>query len=197
MNHVLRFYANPLKQVVYLLFSLLFVAAGLALIHSSRTTPVGLYVLVLGYLDVVFFGLGSCVLLVSIVRSFLRPRLALQVDTQGWTYTPAGLDWTQHAAWQKVSRIAIQRQRISRSKRRFLLVLEEERRGDAAQSDAGTSATSPSPLSNAMVMFVELDSIFPYATPGRLMRMLERIRTEFAAELDRYGITVATTIVDI
>lgn len=196
MDHVLRLYANPLKQVVYLPFSLFFVVVGLALIHSAKPTPVGLYVLALGCLSVAFFGLGSCVLLVSIGHSLLRPRPVLQVDAQGWTYAPAGLDWTQHAAWQEVSRIALQRQHI-RSKRRFLLVLEEERRGDAAQSDAGTSATNPSPPSSAVVMFVELDSIFPYATPGRLMRVLERIRTEFAAELDRYGITGATTIVDI
>lgn len=196
MDHVLRFYVNPLKQVVYLPFSLVFVAAGLALIHSAKPTPVGQYVLALGYLSVAFFGLGSCVLLFSVGRSLLRPRPVLQVDAQGWTYTPAGQDWTQHVAWQEMSRVALQRQRV-RSRRRFLLVLEEEPRGDTAPSDADTSTISPSPPSSSVVMFVELNPFFLHATPGKLMRMLERMQTECAAELERHGITVVTTVVDI
>jgi hypothetical protein len=48
MEHVLRLYVNPLKQAMYLPLSLLFVAAGLALILSAKPTPVGLFPLVLG-----------------------------------------------------------------------------------------------------------------------------------------------------
>jgi hypothetical protein len=52
-------------------------------------------------------------------------------------------------------------------------------------------------MSSSVVMFVELNTIFLHATPGQLMRVLERIRTEFAAELQRHHITVANTIQDI
>lgn len=209
VDHALRLYENPLKQVLYLLLNLamslffvaagfLFVAAGLVLIRSSKPTPVGLFVLALGLLSVVFFGLGGLVLLVSEVRRLLRPRPVLQVDAQGWTYTPARLDWTQYVAWQQISRVALQCQRV-RPKRRFLLVLEEEHHSDTTPSDARrtTISPSPSPPSASVVMFVELNPLFLHASPGKLVRMLQRMRTEFAGELSRYGIAVADTIEDI
>jgi hypothetical protein len=195
MGHVLRLYENPLKQVVYIPGSLLFAAIGLVFIRASRPTPVGVFLLALGCLSVAFFGLGGVALLISVGYHLVRPRLVLQVDARGWTSTPAGLRWTQHVAWQDVSRVALQSQRV-RSKHRFLLVWEEDRLGEAAPAGARGRPVNASAPSDPVVLFVELNDLFLRVSPGKALGLLERIRTEFAAELDRHGITVANTIED-
>jgi hypothetical protein len=106
----------------------------------------------------------------------------LQVNTHGWTYAPDGLDWTQHVEWQDIRRVALQRQRV-RSKRRFLLVLEDKHHSETDPSEA--------------VLFIELNDLFLHASQAKADGVLERIQTEFAAELDRHAITVANAIEDI
>jgi hypothetical protein len=128
------------------------------------------------------FGLGSVVFLYSVGRRLLRPHLVLQVNTHGWTYAPDGLDWTQHVEWQDIRRVALQRQRV-RSKRRFLLVLEDKHHSETDPSEA--------------VLFIELNDLFLHASQAKADGVLERIQTEFAAELDRHAITVANAIEDI
>jgi hypothetical protein len=193
MGHMLRLYENPLKQVGYIPGSLLFAAIGLVFIRASRPTPVGVFLLALGCLCVAFFGLGGVVHLCSVGCRLVRPRPVLRVDARGWTYSPAGLGSTQHVAWQDVSRVALHSQRV-KSKRRFLLVLEEDRPGEAAPADVRGRAVNASAPSDPVVMFVELNDLFLRVSPAKALGLLERIRAEFAAELDRDGIRVANAI---
>jgi hypothetical protein len=195
MDHTLRLYANPLKEALVLPIALAFVAVGVLMMRYAHLTPAGLFVLTLGIVDVAFFGLGGVTLLVSILRHLVRPRPVLRIDAKGWTYTPTNLSWTAHTDWQSISRVAIQCQRV-RWRRRFLLIVEGKAQDAVGANEPTAEDSTPRPP-ESVVMYLALNDIFLRTSPRKASRLLERIQLEFAGELDRYGVTVASTIEDI
>jgi hypothetical protein len=96
-------------------------------------------------------------------------------------------------AWQDIRRVVLQQQPV-RSKRRYLLILEDARFDEPTLSEASVQSATPAALSDPVVLYVELNDLFLRITPEKAMGLLERIRTEFAVELARYGVNVANGI---
>lgn len=195
MDHTLRLYGNPFKQSLYLLISLGFVAAGLLLLRSPKYSAGALNV-VMAYLCIGFFGLGSVVFLYSMARDLLVRHPVLQVDAQGWTYHPALGLHSQHVPWQDVGRVALYRQRV-KSSRMFYLVLEARHPDELPPSPARAMAASLYPSMARVVMTVPLNTVLMRMSPAKAERLLRRVQTEFSGELHSYGIAVAGKIQDM
>jgi len=155
MDHVVRLCERPLNGIATLVLAIPFVAVGAAMMYSAviRSTASILgrvFMLALGGLSVAFFGVGSSVYLCSVGLRLLRPRPVLEVDAQGWTYAPTGR-WTQRVAWQDFQRVALLRQPV-RSKRRYVLMLEDERSSEPTPSEAHIQTATPAAPSDSVVL---------------------------------------------
>jgi len=195
VDHTLRLYSNPFKQSLYLLISLGFVAAGLLLLRGPKFSADALNV-VIAYLCIGFFGLGSVVFLYSMVRDLLGRHPVLQVDAQGWTYNPALGFHSQHVPWQDVGRVALYRQRL-KSSRMFYLVLEARHPDELPPSRTRAMTARFYPSMSLAVMSVPLNTVLMRASPAKVERLLHRVKTEFSGELDSYGIAVGDQIQDM
>jgi hypothetical protein len=195
VDHTLRLYSNPFKQSLYLLGSFGFVAAGLLLLRDPKFSANARNV-VIAYLCIGFFGLGSVVFLYSMARDLLVRHPVLQVDAQGWTYDPALRLHSQHVPWQDVGRVAIYRQRV-RSSRMYYLVLEARRADELPPSRARAMAASLYPSMSVAVMTVPLNTVLMRASPAKVEHLLHSVQAEFPRELRSYSIEVADKIQDM
>jgi hypothetical protein len=195
VDHTLCLYSNPFKQSLYLLGSLGFVAVGFLLLSEPKFRANTSNV-VMAYLCIGFFGLGVVVFLYSMARDLLLRRPLLQVDTRGWTYSPALGQRSQHIPWQDVARVALYRQRV-RSSRMFYLVLEAHQPDEVQPSGAQALTARLYPSMSLALITVPLNTVFMRTAPTKVERLLHRVQAAFSSEFNRYDIAVASTIQDM
>jgi hypothetical protein len=188
VDHTLRLYNNPLKQALYLVAMLGFVAAGVLMVRDSRTTAVWLHV-AFACFWIGVFGLGAVVFGYALARNLFLRRPLLQVDAQGWTYeSPLGRV-SVHMSWQEIDGVALCRSRTTRFAWTYNLVLQVE--DQEPLPDASAPRVNAGLLS---VWDVQLNFVFLRPTSASATRLLHAIQAEFAGELRQYCVTVDETI---
>lgn len=193
LDRTLRLSSNPLKQSLYLLGSLVFVAVGILMLRDPKADT---GTMVIAYLCIGLFGLGVVVFLFSLAREFLMRRPVLQVNSQDWTYNAALRPHPQYAPWQDIGRIAIFRQQLPHG-RMFYLALEARNPDEVPHSRMRSITASFYPSMSQAVMTVPLNTVFVRTTPAKVKRLLRRIEASFSDELHSYGIAVDDEIHDM
>jgi hypothetical protein len=196
VDHTLRLYRNPFKQLLYLLVSLGFVAVGVWMFSDPKVradTPRT----VIAYLTVGFFGLGVVVFLFSLARALLVRRPLLQVDAHGWTYDPPLGRNGGHVPWEDIGRVVLFCQHMPsrfRSDRRYFFVLEARHPDQVRHSRVRAFTNRLLPVFSQSLMGFSVNDAFMRTTPEKVERLLQRIQAEFSDEFHRYGIEVIDAI---
>ena len=187
----LRFYANPVKFLLLLLGSAMFVAIGFWMLHDPKASakPVNVFI---GWAAIVFFGLGAVVFLIMHFRNLIVRRAVLQIDEQGWSYLSGLFVGTRTVNWQEIAHVALYRQRLGQGGTMYYLVLHGNDPNKVTRAARFSARFYPS-LQGSLMTF-PLNTLFVRTTPAKVERVLERIRTRYAYELRLYGIQVDTEI---
>lgn len=200
----LRFYANPVKLLLLLLVSTMFVAAGFWILREPAISAKPSTTLV-AWLAIGFFGLGVIVFLIQILHDVVFRQPALQIDGLGWTYHPPLWAKKQTAYWQDIDHVAIYYQWMRESQIRhkpqytyYLVVHGIEPRIPAHVSRFSRVAMRlyyrHYPELEDALMAAPLNNLFVRTTPEKVERVLERISTTYDVELRLYDILVDTEI---
>lgn len=183
----LRFYASPVKVLLFVLGSAAFVAAGFWMLRTPGMSAKPFNVLI-AWAAIVFFGFGEIVFLITAIQEVLLRRPVLQVDEQGWLFRPALFARKQAASWRNIKHVALYRQQLGQARSMYYLVIH------GANPDKGTLrtrfATRFYPAMAGALMVVPLNSLFVRITPKNVEPILERICTTYAQELRSNGIRV-------
>lgn len=183
----LRFYASPVKVLLFVLGSAAFVAAGIWMLRTPGMSAKPFNVLI-AWAAIVFFGFGEIVFLITAIQEVLLRRPVLQVDEQGWLFRPALFARKQAASWRNIKHVALYRQQLGQARSMYYLVIH------GANPDKGTLrtrfATRFYPAMAGALMVVPLNSLFVRITPKNVEPILERICTTYAQELRSNGIRV-------
>lgn len=187
----LRFYANPVKLVLLLLGSAIFVAIGFWMLHDPAVSakPVNVFI---GWAAVVFFGLGVVVFLIMTIRDVVLRRAALQIDEQGWSFLSGPFVGTKTVNWQDIAQVAIYRQRLGPGRTMYYVVIHGRNPNKVTRAARFSARFYPSLQGSLMTL--PLNNLFVRTTPAKVERLLERIRTRYAYELRLYGIQVDTAL---
>jgi hypothetical protein len=196
VDHTLRLYRNPFKQLLYLLAGLGFVAVGVLML-SDPTVRADASRSGIAYLTVGFFGLGVVVSLYSLARDLVVRRPLLQVDAHGWTYDPPlGRNGGQ-VSWEDIGRVVLFCQHLAsrfRTNRRYFFILEARHPDQLRQSRVRAFTHRLFPAFSQSLMGFSVNDAFMRTTPEKVERLLQHIQAEFSEEFHRYGIEVADTI---
>jgi hypothetical protein len=190
-GHPLRFYANPIKLLLLLLASLIFVVIGLLMLHDPKASARPSNVAI-AWAAIVFFGLGAGVFLVMNFRNLIVRRAVLQIDEQGWSYLSGPFVSTRTVNWQDIAHIALYRQRMGRGGTMYYLVLHGKSPNKVTRAARFSARFYPSLQGSLMTL--PLNNVFVRTTPKKVERLLERIRTRYAYELHLYGVQVDAQI---
>jgi hypothetical protein len=189
----LRLYANPIKQVLYLLICTAFVATGLWIIQSPG--PRGRsFAPIFGWFAVVFFGLSTVVILITFVVYVLLRRPVVLIDGHGWSYVSGLSPKAQHVDWQGITRIALFRHKFQsgyRSQTHYHLVLFGEA-GPFGQTLPRLRARLQKmyPMFRGAIMTVPLNTLFFRTTTAKCVALLERIEAACGQEMALYDIRI-------
>lgn len=193
----MRFYGNPLKFLLLLLGSAIFVAIGLWILRAPTVSvsPFGVFGVFIAWVAIAFFGLGAVVFLIGCLHDVILRRAVLEIDEQRWSYSPPLFVRRQTANWQDIDHVAIYRQQLGQRRTMYYLVVHGVDPSKAAHTSrfaAGMYNIYPA-LREALIG-VPLNYLFVRTTPAKVEGVLERIRTRYAYELHLYGIRVDTAI---
>lgn len=194
-DHSLRLYANPVKQFLYLLVSGAFVLGGLLLLHDPkvRANPAKTAG---AYAAIIFFGLGVVVFLIMILRYTVFRSPVLQIDAQGWSYSPPLLGEALAVPWYNIRAIALLRQKMPRNTMYYLVVYARDpQQLPHARTRTFTARLYPS-LSGA-AMSIPLNSLFVRTTPAKGKRLLERIASTCPHEIQLHRVQVSGEMYDM
>lgn len=190
----LRFYANPVKFLLLLLGSSMFVAVGVWMLHDSTASASSSNV-VIAWVAIAFFGLGVVVFLISIVHDIVLRRAVLEIDEQRWSYDPPLFVRKQTANWQDIDHVAIYRQRLGKRRTMYYLVVHGVDASKAARTSRFAARMySIYPALREALIAVPLNNLYVRTTPRKVEWVLESIHTRYAYELRLYGIQVDTEI---
>ena len=186
----LRFYASPVKVLLFVLGSAAFVAAGIWMLRTPGMSAKPFNVLI-AWAAIVFFGFGEIVFLITAIQEVLLRRPVLQVDEQGWLFRPALFARKQVASWRNIKHVALYRQQLGQARSMYYLVIY----GSNPDKEARASCLAARmyrfyPAMAGALMVVPLNSLFVRITPKNVELILERICTTYAQELRSYGIQV-------
>ena len=196
----LRFYAKPLKLVLLFIGSAIFVALGAWMLRTPGTSanPVNV---VAAWAAIGFFGLCGVVFIIGILHDVVFRRAVLEIDAQGWSYSPPLFVKQQTANWRDIDHVAIYRQwaRQSLIRRRpeymYWLVVHGVDPGKAARTSRFAARLYRFyPALRAALMVVPLNNLFVHTTQEKVERVLERIHARYDLELRLNQIQVDTQI---
>jgi hypothetical protein len=184
----LRLYANPARQVIRLVCALGFTLFGLlmlrdpSLVGSKKVTAIA-------YVVILFFGFGTVVLLLALLRHVVLRHPVLQIDVHGWSYQPPFGRGPQRISWDNIAGIGVYHQLMTYSNDYWLVVHARDPRYEPRpRIRAFVSSIYPS-LSSA-VLTVPLNSIFLRTTPAKCEQLLRHICTAYGSEFQHYGVYV-------
>lgn len=191
----LRLYANPVKQFLYLLGSAAFVSIGILLLQDPkvRANPSKT---AMAYAAIVFFGLCAVIFLIMMLRYTIFRLPVLQIDAEGWSYKPPLAGEAQMVPWQNIRAIAVLRQKMPRTSMYYLVVYARDpQQAPHPRTRAFTASLYPA-LSGA-AMSIPLNTLFVRMTPANTKRLLERIVSTCAHEIQLYGVQVSAELYDM
>ncbi|HEU4785403.1 MAG TPA: STM3941 family protein [Ktedonobacterales bacterium] len=190
----LRLYANPLKLLLVLFASVIFVAVGLWILHDPRvsTNPVNVFI---AWVTIVFFGLGVVIIPIIIIRDVVLRRAVLEINEQGWSCRSTLFVKKQTASWQDIDHVAIYRQQLSQRQTMYYLVVHGVDPSKVARRSRFSARMYRFyPALRESLMAIPLNNLFVRTTPAKVAQILERIRMRYAYELRLYGVQVDTEI---
>lgn len=185
----LRLYANPMKQFLYLLGSAVFVSIGFLMLQDPkvRANPSQI---IAAYAAIIFFGLGGGVFLIMILRYTIFRLPVIQIDAQGWSYKPPLAGKAQTVPWQNIRAIALLRQQMPRTSMYYLVAYARDpQQVPHPRTQAFTARFYPS-LSGA-ALSIPLNTLFVRTTPAKSKRLLERIASTCAPEIQLHKVQVS------
>ena len=188
-GHPLRFYATPVKLLLLLLTSAMFVAVGILMLRDPKTSvnPVNVF---MAWAAIVFFGLGVVVFLIVLLGDVVLRRAVLEIDEQGWRSTQLVREQTVN--WPDIEHVAVYRQRLGQARSMYYLVIHGRNPNKEAPVTRFSARFYPS--LHGSLMTIPLNNLFVRTTPEKVERILKRIRARYAHELQLYGITVDSEI---
>ncbi|HEY1387065.1 MAG TPA: STM3941 family protein [Ktedonobacterales bacterium] len=182
----LRLYANPVKLVLLLLASAIFVAIGLLMLHDPKASAF------IAWAAIVFFGLGVVVFLIMVIRDVVLRRAVLQIDERGWSYRSGSPVGSRTVNWQDIAHVALYRQQMGPGRTMYYLVVHGRDLNKVTRAAHFSARFYPS-LQGSLMM-LPLNYLFVRTTPKKVKGVLERIRTRYGYELQLYGIQVDAEI---
>lgn len=186
----LRFYASPVRLLLLILGSGVFVAGGVWILRTPRYS----YDVVMAWLAIWFFGLGLIVFLILVMRDVIFRQPVLEIDGQGWSRRTAFLANQQTIHWQDIERVGVYSQELGQKRRMFYLVIYGRNPNNVAHVTTQRFVTRFYPVLQGALMTLPLNNLFLRATPAKVERILERIRAVYASEIRQYGIQIDTAI---
>lgn len=186
----LRFYANLVKFLFLLLGSAMFVAVGFWILQDSPAREFNS--VVIGWAAIGFFGIGGVVFLLMMFRYVILRRAVLQIDEQGWSFLAGPFVGTKMVNWQYIAHVAIYRQPLGQGRNMYYLVIHGKVPSKVTRATRFSARFYPALRESLMTL--PLNNLFVRTTPKKVARVLERIRTRYAYELQLYGIHVDTEI---
>ncbi|HEX8036313.1 MAG TPA: STM3941 family protein [Ktedonobacterales bacterium] len=191
----LRLYANPVKLLLLLLGSAVFVLIGFLMLQDAKVRSDASQT-AMAYVAIAFFGLCSVVFIIMIVRDTVFRLPVLQIDGQRWNYkSPLG-GKAQAVPWQNIRAIALFRQKLPRTSTYYLVVYARDpQQAPRPRTQAFTARFYPS-LSGA-AMSVPLNTLFVRTTPSKSKRLLERIVSTCAHEMQLHRVQVSGEMYDM
>ncbi len=133
------------------------------------------------------------VFLIGFIHDVVLRRAVLEIDEQGWSYSPPLFVVKQTANWQDIDHIAIYRQPVARRQTMYYLVVHGVDPSKVVRRSLfATRMYRFYPALREALMAVPLNTLFVRAKPAKVEQVLERIRTRYAYELHLYGIDVDT-----
>jgi hypothetical protein len=119
----------------------------------------------------------------------------LAIDEQEWVTRTTLFVKKQAANWQDIDHVAIYRQQLGQRQTMYYLVVHGADPSKVARRSRFSARMYRFyPALRESLMVVPLNNLFLRETPVKVERLLERIRTRYAYELQRYGIDVETEI---
>lgn len=185
----LRLYANPVKPFLFLLLSLVFTSLGFLMLQDPKVQA-NPSKAVWAYVAIVLFGLGSLVFLVMILRNVIGRHPLLQIDAQGWRYTPPLSGKEQAVTWDNVGAIALFQQTLPRGGTVYHLVVYARDPRRLPPTRARALAGSISPALAGAAMSIPVNAFFLRSTFAKSKQLLERIASSSAYEIQYYGVQV-------
>ncbi len=185
----LRLYANPVKPFLFLLGSLVLTSLGFFMLQDPKV-QVNPAKTVMAYAALAFFGLCSLVFLVMILRNVIARHPLLQIDGQGWSYTPPLSGKGQAVTWDNIGAIALYQQTLPRGGTVYHLVVYARDPHRLPRPRARAFAASVSPALAGAAMTIPVNAFFLRVTFAKSKQLLERIASSSAQELQYYGVQV-------
>ncbi len=188
-NQPLRLYANPVKPFLFLLGSLVFTLLGFLMLQDPKVQA-NPSKAVWAYVAIVLFGLGSLVFVVMIVRNVILRQPVLQIDAQGWRFTPSLSGKEQAVTWDNIGAIALYQRTLPRGGTVYQLVVyaRDPHRLPHPRASAFTARVSPALAGAAMT--IPVNAFFLRSTFAKSKQLLERIASSSAYEIQYYGVQV-------
>ena len=185
----LRLYVNPVKQFLYLLGAVALTSLGFLILQDPnvRANPSKA---VWAYVAIVFFGLCTVVFLVMIVRFVILRHSVLQIDAQGWRYSPPLNRGGQAVTWDNIGAIALYQQTLPRGGSVYYLVIYARDPRRLAHPRARAFTASVAPALTGAAMSIPLNAFFLRTTFAKSKQLLERIASSSAYEIQYYGVRV-------
>jgi hypothetical protein len=192
-SDLLRFYANPMKLLLLILGSGMFVAIGVWMLRTPGVTDHSSNV-VRAWLVIGVFGPGVIVFLILILRDVIFRQPVLQIDGQGWSCRTRFFVKQQTIHWQDIERVGMYCQDLGQRRKMFYLVIHGNNPNSVAHVTTPRFVTRFYPVLQGALLTLPLNNLFVRATPQKVERVLERICTRYAYELQLYRIDVDTTM---
>lgn len=186
----LRLYVNPVKQFLYLLGALVLTSLGFLMLQDPKVQA-NPSKAVWAYVAIGLFGLCAVVFLVMIVRFVILRHPVLQIDAQGWSYTPP-LNRGGAVTWDNIGAIALCQQTLPRGGSVYHLVVyaRDPQRLPHPRARAFTASVAPA-LAGA-AMSIPINAFFLRTTFAKSKQLLERIASSSFQEIQYYGVRVVT-----
>lgn len=185
----LRFYAKPLKLLLLLLGSAIFVAIGYLLLRDPRMSA-NLFNVVMAWAAIILFGLGVAFFLIIFIRDAVFRLPVLQIDERGWVTRTTLFVKKQTTKWQDIDHVAIYRQwtRQSLIRRRpeymyWLVVHGVDPSKVARRPRFSARMYRFYPALREALMVVPLNNLFVRMTQEKVERVLASIRDRYDDEL--------------
>ncbi len=185
----LRLYANPIKPFLFLLISLVFTSLGFFMLQDPKVQASASNT-VKAYAALVLFGLGSLVFLVMILRNVIGRHPLLQIDAQGWRYTPPLSGNGQTVTWENIGAIALYQQTLPRGGTVYHLVVYARDPHRLPPTRGRALATRFSPALAGAAMTIPVNQFLLRSTFAKSKQLLERIASSNAYEIQYYGVQV-------
>ncbi len=185
----LRLYANPVKPFLFLLGSLILTSLSFLMLQDPKVQANPAKT-VMAYVGLTLFGLGSLLFVVMILRNVIGRQPVLQIDAQGWRFTPSLGGKGQAVGWENIGAITLYQQTLPRGGSVYYLVVyaRDPRRLPPTRGRAFAASVSPA-LAGA-AMSIPVNAFFLRSTFAKSKQLLERIASSSAYEIQYYGVQV-------